>query len=423
MRLHAILVLTTALHAAPAYRDVATIFAARCYGCHATSVKMGSLNLETYEGIQQGGTHGKIIAPGNAGESRLYQMITGKIAPAMPMDNTKLSAEQIAAIKAWIDAGAPAPTEPTVAASLPKLAPKSPVHAQIYDLAYSPDGKLIALGGFREVRLIDATTKQTIDTLHGPADAVRTVAFSHDGTQLAAAGGLPARSGEVLIFDVAQRKLLHTLRGHADCVYAAAFSPDGHTLATGSYDKLVKLWDLAAEKEIRTYKDHIDAVYALAFTRDGQRLISGAADRTIKVWNVATAERLYTLSESQDGINTLVLDPAGRHVAAAGLDKSIRIWALGDKSGTLENTLIAHEDAILRLAWSPDGATLLSSSADRTVKLYRAKDLTELKSWPESDWTYGLQFSPDGKMFALGRFDGTWELTPTPTTNQNMATR
>jgi WD40 repeat protein len=423
MRLHAILVLTTALHGAPAYRDVATIFAARCYGCHATSVKMGSLNLETYDGIQQGGNHGKIVIPGNAGESRLYQMIIGKLAPAMPMDNTKLSAEQIAVIKAWIDAGASAPTEPIMAASLPKLAPKSALHVQIYDLAYSPDGKLIALAGFREVRLIDAATKQVIAALHGPTDAVRAVAFSHDSTQLAAAGGLPARSGEVLIFDVAQRKLLHTLRGHADCIYAAAFSPDGHTLATGSYDKLVKLWDLAADKEIRTYKDHIDAVYALAFAPDGQRLISGAADRTIKIWNVATAERLYTLSESQDGINTLVLDPAGRHIAAAGLDKSIRIWALGDKSGTLENTLIAHEDAILKLAWSPDGATLLSSSADRTVKLYRAKDLTELKSWPESDWTYGLQFAPDGKMFALGRFDGTWELTPTPTTNQNMAIR
>ena len=421
-----ILLLTTALHATPTYGDVATIFAARCYGCHAATVKMGSLNLETYDGIQQGGNHGKIVTPGNAGESRLYQMIIGKLAPAMPMDNTKLSAEQIVTIKAWIDAGAPAPTGPSATArttALPKLAPKSPPHASIYDLAYSPDGKLIALAGFREVRLIDATTKQTIATLTGSADAVRAVAFSHDGTRLAAAGGLPARSGEVLIFDVAQRKLLHTLRGHADCVYAAVFSPDGRALATGSYDKLVKLWDLAAEKEIRTYKDHIDAVYAVAFTRDGQRLISGAADRTLKVWNVATGERLYTLSESQDGINTLVLDPTGRHVAAAGLDKSIRIWTLGDKSGTLENSLIAHEDAILKLAWSPDGATLLSSSADRTVKLYRARDLTELKAWPESDWTYGLQFSPDGKMFALGRFDGTWELSPTPITNQNMATR
>src|ERR1700736_3756896 len=159
MRLLLALVVTTAVPAAPTYGDVATIFAARCYGCHAASVKMGSLNLESYDGIQQGGNHGKIVTPGSADQSRLYQMITGKLAPAMPMDNTKLSPEQIAAIKAWIDAGAPAPTEPSAparATSLPKLAPKSPVHAQIYDLAYSPDGKLIALAGFREVRLIAA---------------------------------------------------------------------------------------------------------------------------------------------------------------------------------------------------------------------------------------------------------------------------
>ena len=84
--------------------------------------------------------------------------------------------------------------------------------------------------------------------------------------------------------------------------------------------------------------------------RTAQRLISGAADRTVKVWDVATGERLYTLSEPQDGLNTIALDPTGKFVAAGGLDKTIRIWTLGDKGGTLVNSLIAHEDAILKLA-------------------------------------------------------------------------
>jgi WD40 repeat protein len=398
--------------ATPTYKDVSKIFAARCLGCHADAVKMGSLNLETWDGVQEGGTHGKIIVPGKSAESRLYQLVSGQAMPAMPMDGSKLSPEQIETIRAWIDAGAPGPgsgesTRTPIATSLPKIEPRVPVKPQIFDLAYSPDGKLLALAGYQEVRLIDAATRQSMAKLTGEADTVRAVTFSPDGRLLAAAGGLSARSGEILVWDVEQRKLVHAIRGHSDCIYGVAFSPDGRTIATASYDKLVKLWDIATEKEIRTYKDHIDAVYAVAFTPDGKRLISGAADRTIKIWNVATGERLYTLSEPQDGINTIAVDPSGKLVAAGGLDKSIRIWSLGDKEGTLLHSLIAHEDAILRLAWSPDGTELLSSSADKTVKLFRAGDLSELQSFPEPDWVYGLRFAPHGKAFAIGRFDGS----------------
>jgi dipeptidyl aminopeptidase/acylaminoacyl peptidase len=407
---------TLCLSAAPTYKDVSSIFASRCYGCHAAAVKMGSLNLQTWDGVQQGGTHGKIFVPGKSAESRLLLLISGKEMPAMPMDGSKLSPEQIDTIKSWIDAGAPGPAagEPTAAptaAALPMIEPRVAVKPQIFDLAYSPDGKLLALAGYKEVRLVDAATKQDLAKLTGPVGTVRAIAFSRDGKLLAAAGGLPARSGEVLVWDVEQRKLLHTLHGHSDCIYGVAFSPDGQSVATASYDKLVKLFDLASEKEIRTYKDHIDAVYAVAFTPDGKRLVSGAADRTIKIWNVATGERLYTLSEPQDGINTLAVDPSGKFVAAAGLDKSIRIWSLGEKEGTLLRSLIAHEDAILRLAWSPDGSELLSSSADKTVKLFRSNDLSEVESIPEPDWVYGIQFAPNGKTFAIGRFDGNLTIT------------
>jgi len=408
--------------AAPTYKDVSSIFAARCYGCHAAAVKMGSLNLQTWDGFQEGGTHGKIVVPGKSAESRLYLLITAKEMPAMPMDGSKLSPEQIETIGAWIDAGAlgppfiddSGPTVEPVASEIegrPTVKPVGLIHPQIFDLAYSPDGKLLALAGYQEVRLIDAATRESLAKLAGEADTVRAVAFSHDGRLLAAAGGLAARSGEVLIWDVEQRKLLHTIHGHSDCIYGVAFSPDGKAIATASYDKLVKLFDIASEKEIRTYKDHIDAVYAVAFTPDGKRLVSGSADRTIKIWDVASGERLYTLSEPQDGINTIAIDPSGRFVAAAGLDKSIRIWSLGEKEGKLLRSQIAHEDAILRLAWSSDGVELVSSSADRTVKVFSAGDLTELQSFPEPDWVYGLQFAPTGKTFAIGRFDGSLTIT------------
>jgi WD40 repeat protein len=398
---------------APAYKDVAAIFANYCYGCHASSVKMGTLALDSYGGMMKGGHTGQVIVPGKSADSRLFQLVSGKATPAMPMNGRKLTAKELATIQQWIDGGAkgPAPGEATVApppATLPHIEPQKPVGPQIFSMAYRPDGTMLALGGFRVVRLVNPANGRVIATLTGEADAVRGLAFSKDGKLLAAAGGLPDRKGEVKIWDVDQRKLALTINGHDDCIYGVAFSPDGKSIATGSYDKLIKLWDTTTGKEIRTFKDHIDAVYAVAFTPDGKRLVSGAADRTVKIWDVATGKRLYTLSDATDGINTLALDPTGTMVAAGGLDKTVRVWKLGDNDGQLLNSLIAHEDSILSLAWSPDGKTIVSSSADRTIKVMSAADLTEVKALPgQPDWVYAVKFSPDGKTFAAGRFDGS----------------
>jgi hypothetical protein len=400
-------------------KDVAPIFAANCAGCHGANVRMGSLSLDSFEGVEKGGSHGKVIEPGKSAESRLYLMITGKLAPAMPLSGKPLAEGDIELIGKWIDAGAKPPTPAEaqeIAARLaqpviPDIKPKTAIKAQIGALAYRPDGKLLALGTYKEVRLEDPATGSTLAMLTGHAEAIRGLAFSADGKLLAVAGGLPGRSGEVKIWDVEARKELRTIKGHSDCIYAVAFSPDGKSVATSSYDKLIKLWNVENGQEVRTLKDHIDAIYALAFTRDGERLISGAADRTVKVWDVATGERLFTMSEAQDGLNTIALDPTGKFVAAGGLDKTIRIWSLGPKGGTLVNSLIAHEDAILKLAYSPDGKLLASSGADRTIKIFKADDLTEVKTLDhQPDWVMSLEFAPDGKTFAAGRYDGSLEI-------------
>jgi WD40 repeat protein/mono/diheme cytochrome c family protein len=400
-------------------RDIAPIFAARCIGCHATGVKMGSFESDNYEAVMRGGANGPVIVAGRGADSKLVLMLTGQAAPAMPMGAPALAAGEIEIIRKWIDAGAPGPTaaeaakmRESAAAAAPAIAPKGPVKPRIYALAFHPQRKWIALGGYKEVRL--ATPAGAVaHTLGGHTDAVRAVAFSRDGRWLAAAGGLPARRGEVKIWNLETRAVAAAIAGHDDAVYAVAFSPDGRWIATASYDKLVRLWDASTGAEVRTLKDHIDAVYALAFTPDGKRLVSGAADRTVKIWDPATGARLYSLSEPLDGVNAIAIDPSGTKVAAGGLDKTIRIWSLGETGGTLIESLMAHEDAILRLAWSPDGRTLASAAADRTLKFFRAADLSELYALPgQSDWTYGLEFSPDGSVLAVGRFDGSLALVP-----------
>ncbi len=395
-------------------KDIAPLLAANCVACHAGNAKMGELGLETFEDLERGGAHGKAVIPGDSEGSRLYRMVSGKLEPSMPLGGGKLPAQQIDLIKRWIDAGAvgPGPGETASVKQAPveqkKIEPTSPVNAQIFSLAYRPDGRALALGGFQVVRLASASTGKTQTTFEGMQEVVRSVAFSPDGRLLAAAGGLPARGGEVKIWDVASSELLRTIQGHADTIYATVFSPDGSILATSSYDRLIKLWDVDSGAELRTLKDHIDAVYALAFTPDGKWLLSGAADRSLKIWNVSSGERLYTVSDPLEGINAITIHPSGKRVAAGGLDRTIRIWELGEKEGTLLRSLIAHEGPILQIAFSPDGEKLVTASTDGTIKVFRSDDLTELKILsPQPDWVMSLRFSPDGSRFAAGRFDGS----------------
>lgn len=411
--------------------QVAPILQKNCLACHSSAAKMGGLVMESYASLMKGGAHGPEIVPGKADESRLIQMLQGKIQPRMPFNSDPLPAAQIATIAAWINAGAPGPAPGSAAASaaasatlaIPDIKPQVPVVSPVSSVRFSPDGKLLAVGSYRQVRLIepvregDLTEKpgsaqtpeeQVIATLDGHADYVRSLAFSPDGKLLAAAGGPCQRGGEIKIWDVASHVLVRTMQGHKDCIYSVAWSPDGKLLASGSYDKTIKLWDASSGAELKTLQDHIDAVFAVAFSPDGKRLASASQDRTVKIWDVATGQRLFTLSDASDGLNSLAYSPSGDEIAAAGYDKTIYIWRLGENDGHLVQSLIADEDSILALVWSPGGKTIVTSSSDGSIRFRDAATLNPVRVIDhQPDWVEALGISPDGKLLAAGRYDGS----------------
>ncbi len=375
--------------------------------------------MESYDSLIKGGAHGHPILPHNASRSRLTLMIEGKLEPQMPYGADPLPDADIATIKAWINAGAKGPsaneTVKTLApAAIPEIKTEVPVVSPVASVKFSPDGKLLAVGGYKEVRLLDSATGKVIATLSGHADYVRSIAFSPDGTMLAAGGGPPQRWGEIKIWNVQTHQLVKTMQGHKDCIYSVAWSPDGKLIASGSYDKMAKLWDVASGKELSNLQDHIDAVFAVAFSPDGKHLATASQDRTVKIWDVASGHRLYTLSDALDGLNAIAYSPAGDRIAAAGYDKTIYVWRLGDTDGHLEQSLIADEDSILALVWSPDAKTIVTASSDGSIRFRDAATLDPISVIDhQADWVQALGISPDGKRLAAGRFNGTLSLYDT----------
>ena len=397
----------------PSFKDdVAPILEKNCLTCHSSSVHKSGLILESYSSLMKGGRHGQPVLPHDAKGSLIVQMLEGDIDPQMPANADPLPASDIDSIKAWINAGAegPAVTEaaaPLKAPSIPEIQPDVALVSPVTSAKFSPDGKLLAVGGYRQVRLIDPASGNVLATLSGHANYVRSIAFSPNGKLLAAAGGSPHLAGEIKIWDVQSRQVLKTLTGHKDCIYSIAWSPDGKLIASGSYDKSVKLWDGSTGKEVSNLQDHIDAVFAVAFSPDGKRLASASQDRTVKIWDVATGKRLYTLSDALDGLTGIAFSPSGDQVVAAGYDKTIYVWQLAADEGHLVQSLIADEESLLALAWSPDGKTIVTASADGSIR-FRDPKLNLIGVIDNQlDWVDALDISPDGKWLAAGRYNGT----------------
>lgn len=425
---------------------IAPIVAQKCAPCHfpdGGKKPKGGFDLTSLTLALQGGENGPSIKPGSVEESPLVAMLEWKSEPFMPPKEKfkQLPQDEIDLIKAWIAAGAkgaegaPAPAAPeAVAAPIPAIDwTTTPVSA----LAWSPDGAWIARGGLGTVALYPVKDglldpAQAV-ILPGHDDQVRALDFSSDGKLLAAAGGKTGRGGQVIVWDTATHQPVRTFNAHKDNILDVAFSPDNALIATASYDKHVMLFNVADGATRNDLTDHVDAVYALAFSPDGKYLATGAGDRTVKLWDVAEGKRHITFSDAEKNVNAVAFSPDSRYLAAGSADKRIYVWDVpasaeqftqsSTSTGVLAHSQFAHDGAVLALAYTHDGATLVSSGEDKVVKLWDAASMATARTLEaQSDWPMALALSPASDFLASGRYDASLALYATASGDKTFST-
>jgi RNA polymerase sigma factor (sigma-70 family) len=172
-------------------------------------------------------------------------------------------------------------------------------------VALSPDGKTVAVGGFRDglIRLWSVETKKELQSIKTPQQFVLTLDFSPDGSSLASAGA----SGTIQLWDPTTGRLLNQLDTKSNVTTELTFVYDGRALVSGHGDGSVRLWEMATRKERACFEGHRGGVRAVAISRDGRSIASGSEDTTILVWD-ATAGARPDAALSAEQLRTLWRD-------------------------------------------------------------------------------------------------------------------
>jgi Prp8 binding protein len=161
------------------------------------------------------------------------------------------------------------------------------------------------------------------------------------------------------------------------------WTADGYDLVTCSPDQTLRLWDATSGAQIKTMKGHSSFVNACDVSRGkGEPLVvSGSDDRTWKLWDARVKRAVASVSE-EFPITAVALGDDARAVYTGGIGETVRQWdtrALPE-SGSFETqsrqpllVLRGHTDLITDVRVSPDGARVLSNSADNSMRIWDAR--------------------------------------------------
>ena len=274
----------------------------------------------------------------------------------------------------------------------------------VESMAWSPDGKYLVSGSFREITIWDALTGEQRHKITGFAHNVVALAFSPDGKWLGAAGGEPTVEGEVKVFEVGTWKLIADIKnGHSDTVYGLAFSPelqipdDGQKepdpkdknppklkthpafmLATGSADKFVKVWNLPDGKFVKSFEGHTHHVLDVGWMADGKLLASAGGDNTVKVWDFDKGEQARTINAHAKQVTRLLFVGKKAEFITAGGDNQVKRF--NATSGGNTGTFSGGADFIYAISASPDGAVVVAGGQEGIVRVYNGANAQMLRS-------------------------------------------
>ena len=191
------------------------------------------------------------------------------------------------------------------------------------------------------------------------------------------------------------------LEGHRDRVTSVAFDPKGRFLASGSWDKTVRIWEVDTKQEV-TMLSHTHSVTSVAYDPSGTYLASGSGDEIV-IWEVGTQKQVTVLRGHTDYVTSVAFDPSGKYLASGSNDNSVRLWDVKTWKQLAELTSYSQHDATVRsagmdalsqakqtglvnsVAFDPNGRFLASASVSGVHNEEGVVRIWDIIYWEEND--------------------------------------
>jgi WD40 repeat protein len=250
------------------------------------------------------------------------------------------------------------------------------------------------------------------------ANEVRTVAISPNGNEIATAGD----DGLIRVWNAASFKLMRTLRGHQGPVYSIDYAPDGTLMASASWDGTVRLWSPGSDRPMHTFEakaqDQAGPVkqFSVSFypVTPLKYVASGGEDGYVRIWDLQRRELARTKLDhtspdmTKRPVRSLSFAPDGSgEFVTAGFDGKVRFYFT---EGGRVDVKEASARKTMRVAYSPDGARLVSAGSEAGrpeqglgyLKLWNVKSQAATPLKGHGDYVISASWSPDGTRIASG---------------------
>ncbi|WP_407887377.1 WD40 repeat domain-containing protein, partial [Scytonema sp. NUACC26] len=283
---------------------------------------------------------------------------------------------------------------------------------KVNSVSFSPDGKLIATGGYNGTTKLWNMSGQLVTTLKGHQTNVNGVSFrpvlvspnaspKEQETQIATASG----DGTVRLWNFSGQQVAQ-LKGHQFPVNSVSFSPNGKMLASTGDDKTIRLWDSSGKQVLRFEGDP----YSVSFSSDGKLITATEEHGRVRLRNLST-QKVVELKENHSSIRSASFNPKNQLIAAGGYDGNIMLWNF---VGQLVAKFKGPRNAVNSISFSPDGKLVASIAQGQPLMVQDLSGKQVIMVKGSQYQVSSASFSPDGKLIATAGDDRTlrlWDLS------------